>query len=380
MSEVSLIDKRIFNTEIVEKSYIPLFMGPPRGMFDTINKNHPEIWELYKEMKRQDWDENEIDLSPCNLEFKTCDKSTYNKMIKTLAWQWETDTAASRVLNLILAAFVTSDELQAAWTEVAKNEILHAATYSEIVRYSFDDPSDIEAELLKVKESHERLKTVAKVFSRAHDLAIKYLSGQVGDTQEVYNDGPFMFTVALLVMERIQFMSSFFETFGIARTGLFQAIGDDVKLIARDELSVHVKLDKAILKTEFKTERGRTAFIQKKDEIIKLIKEVIDAELNFIDYLHTDENGEDSELPGLTKQSLKDGVLFMARDVYIFFGLPYPEEYNFPEENPLPFMEEWLDISGTQTASQEKEKGDYKVNSVFQNHHNTEFTDFTIEI
>jgi ribonucleoside-diphosphate reductase beta chain len=52
---------------------------------------------------------------------------------------------------------------------------------------------------------------------------------------------------AMLLLERIQFMASFAITFTIAKTGLFQAIGQAVKKIAQDELEVHVEFRKQVI-------------------------------------------------------------------------------------------------------------------------------------
>src|SRR5699024_2949419 len=80
---------KVFNTEKTDYDFPEIILGQDVGLFDTINKFYPEIWKLYKTLKNQDWDENEFDYAPCNVQFKTCDKHTYDMMIKTLAWRWE---------------------------------------------------------------------------------------------------------------------------------------------------------------------------------------------------------------------------------------------------------------------------------------------------
>ena len=53
----------------------------------------------------------------------------------------------------MLAPVCTSSEAWSGWVEITKNEIVHAATYSEIVRNSFDNPDDI----LNQEDVHNRL-------------------------------------------------------------------------------------------------------------------------------------------------------------------------------------------------------------------------------
>ena len=165
------IDKNVFNTEKTDYEKPKLFLGQEPGLFDTVNKHYPDIWKKYKSMKSLDWDENEFDYSSCNVEFKTCSKSVYDMMIKTLAWQWEADSVASKSIAPVMASFVTSSELWAAMQRISDNEVLHSATYSEIVRNSFDDPSVILDEVLKVEEAMERMTNVSGVFSHAYKVS-----------------------------------------------------------------------------------------------------------------------------------------------------------------------------------------------------------------
>jgi ribonucleoside-diphosphate reductase beta chain len=117
-----MIDQTVFNlskTDYVGRK--SLFLGQDPGLFDSINKSHPDIWGLYKKMKSLDWDENEFPYADCALEFKTCTPSVYDMMIKTLAWQWEADSLAAHNLIPIVAPFVSSSELWALYCQIGYN-------------------------------------------------------------------------------------------------------------------------------------------------------------------------------------------------------------------------------------------------------------------
>lgn len=357
---------KVFNTEKTDYSTPSLLMGQEPGLFDTVNKKFPDIWKLYKSQKSLDWDENEFDYSSCNLEFKSCPRSTYDMMIKTLAWQWEADSVASRAIAPVLAPFITSSELWAAWQRVSDNEVVHAATYSEIVRNSFDDPSVILDEVLDVKEAMQRLSKVAEVFAKGYETSHKYALGQVGNNQQTYND-VFKMIVALLALERIQFMASFAITFAICDSGLFQPIGKAIQKIAQDELEIHVELDKAVLRHEMKTERGKTAFNECSAEIKEMLDEIVALEFEWVDYLFS----EGREIVGLNTDVLGKWVLFCAKDVYKFLGIE--SEHKFPATNPLKYMDNWLDISKTQAAPQEQDNAQYKVGIMRRDDSNQEF-------
>lgn len=355
----------MFNRNKTDYKRPSLFLGQEVGLFDTVNKVYPEIWSIYKTVKSLDWGEDEFDYSSCVRDFKTCDKSTYEMMIKTLAWQWEADSVASRI-SPVVGPLVTSSELWAAWQRISDQECIHAATYSEIVRNSFDNPDDILNEILSVKESFDRMDTVVGQLQMSAKASFEYAAGIRENNQELY-DHAFMFTVAMLMLERIQFMASFAITFAICDTGMFQPIGKAVQKIAQDELETHVELDKAVLRHEMTTERGKIAFENNRGKIEEMLKEVVESEMVWIDYLFS----EGRSIVGLNADLVKQWTLFSARDVYKFFGLE--SDYKLPSKNPLKFMENWLDISKTQPSPQEQDVAAYKVGIIRNDDNGEEF-------
>ncbi len=367
--ETQHLPAKIFNTGKSDYDFPEIILGQDLGLFDTINKFYPEIWKLYKTLKNQDWDENEFDYSSCNVQFKTCDKHTYDMMVKTLAWQWEADSVASRSIAAILAPVCTSSEAWSGWVEITKNEIVHAATYSEIVRNSFDNPDDILNEILSVQEALSRLKVVTEVFNTAFEVSYDYARDRRPNDQETYN-AIYMFIVGLLCMERIQFMASFAVTFGICDgTGLFQPIGKAIQKIAQDEFEVHVQYGKEVLRAMYKTDRGRTAFEQCKDKIAQMVNEVTQSEVEWTDYAFS----EGRELTGVTCQMMKDWVYFSATDVARFFGIEDQMEFPIIDENPLKYMENWLNMSKVQASNQEEDTAQYKVGVMKRDDHDEVF-------
>ena len=349
-------ESKVFNNHKTDYETPSLLMGEQdRGLFDTVNKSYPEIWKLYKTMKSLAWDENEFNYSSCNSDFKKVPKHTADKMVKALAWQWRGDSIAANNIYTTLAPFISSSELAAAWQEVSSNENVHAATYSEIVRMSFDNPREILDEVLNIEEAGARIEVISVVFAEAYEASHKYALGMVPNNQETYNK-VFMFIVALYALEAIQFMSSFLITFSICDTGVFQPIGKAVQKIAQDELEAHVELDRAVLRHEMTTERGKMAMIQCKDQIQQVLDGVVDSEFAFLDYLH--EDGE--EEVGMNPTVGRRWSLWCAKPVYRFFGLKSPHQ--MPQSNPMKFMNEWLNISATQASPQEQDNGQYKVN------------------
>ncbi len=352
-----VLPTRIFNTRKDDYEQPEIILGKEPGLFDTINKSHPALWKLYKTLKSQDWDENEFDYAPCNVQFKGCDRNTYDMMVKTLAWQWEADSVAARSITAVLAPVCTSSEAWAGWVEISRNEIVHAATYSEIVRNSFDNPDDILREILAVKEAMSRLQVVSDVFDAALAVSHDYARGACDNDQATFN-AIYLFIVAMLCMERIQFMASFAVTFGICEgTGWFQPIGKSIQKIAQDEFEIHVQYGKEVLRALDKTARGRAAFEQCEAKIVAMINEVTASEVAWTEYAFS----EGRELTGVTRRMMVDWVHFSAADVARFFGLEDEVDFPLVDVNPLKYMEAWLDMSKIQASNQEEDTAQYKV-------------------
>lgn len=359
---------QVFNVDKTAEQYSeksPLFFGPSPGLFDTVNKHYPKIWSIYKTMKSLDWDESEFDYQQCELDFKNCPKSVYDMMIRTLAWQWEADSVASRAIAPLLAPFISDSSLWAAWQRVSDNEVIHAATYSEIVRLSFADGSKVLKDVLEVKESLHRLGMVKEVFDQLQFASHTYALGNCS-VEEAY-EKLFKAVIALLVLERIQFMASFAITFTICAANYFQPIGKAVQKIAQDELEVHVELDKEVLRVELATARGQETYQKLKPWIKSLIDEVVEGELVWTDYLFS----EGRELTGTNAKTVKNWVLFNARDVYEFLDIE--SDYKFPKNNPMVHMEDWINIGKTQAAPQEQDNNQYKVNIIQRDDENANF-------
>lgn len=348
-----LIDASIFNTQKTDYELPSLFLGQEMGLLDSINRNFPDIFEKYKKLKEMDWDENDHPFDSCNTEFKTCSKSDYQIAIRSLSWQWEADSIAARSLVAVTAPFISSSDLFFAYGRIADNEGLHALTYSEIVKSSFDDPRLVLAEILAVNEAMKRAETVSRIFHQAYVMSHRLALGEVDrNAQSTYN-AIFLFVVAMWCMEKVQFMSSFATTFGLAESGMFVPIGDAVQKICMDESVIHQAVQRQVLTHELKTPRGMRAFQENKEIIRRLIDEVVHTEFTWNASLFQDGR----QLAGQNEQMLNQHTLYHAGPIYEFFG--FVADHVIPTQAPLSYIDKWFGINSVKAAPQEQRKGNY---------------------
>lgn len=330
-------------------------MGQPPALHDSINVRFPAIQALYKRQVSQRWVEDEFNHEQSRLDLLSCPESVYKVMLMNLAYQWEADSVASRAIAPLFAPFVTNSELWAALLENTNMEVIHALTYSEIVRQCVSDPNEV---FKMVMENEKTLKR-AELVNRAFDIL-----AQAGADKTLYNEpegyygAVFVGVIALYALERIQFMSSFAATFAIVEQGYFQSIGKAVQKIMLDELFCHAALDKEILKIEISTGRGAKVLAEGRELIKKMLDEVVRQEVEWGPYLFS----EGRDIVGLNVPLLTDWVHYNAQEVYDTLGIQH--DWKRVDSNPLPWMQNWIDIDKTQNAMQEADGNNYALNVV----------------
>lgn len=350
-----VLPKEIFNQNKVYDGNNPsAFDKSEPGLIDTINRRHPKIWELYKRLRAQDWDELEFGYAKCLSEFKTCEPPFYKKMTLTLAWQYEQDSSAANNLVSILAPFNPSTEFWGAILRIAENEFLHGLTYSEIFKLSFENPSQVIDEVLGQTAAYRRLHAVALVFKETKDVAAAIFSGNLDPNSTEARRARIRFCATMFAMERIQFMASFGITFAFGSIGMFMPIAKAVQKIAVDELYIHVQTYRQVLLAEARVPENRGIFNELRKDLKRIVDEIVTTEIEwnknviFADGIPIGE---------ANLRSTNDWIYMSAAPVYETLGLtnPWPKITN----HPLPYMKDWLDLNKNQNSPQEEKGANY---------------------
>jgi ribonucleoside-diphosphate reductase beta chain len=359
----------VFNTENTawKEGKYPLFLGQAPALYDSVNVTYPKLFSLYKLQKSIDWAETEVSLEQSRIDMANCSGDARELMIENICYQWEADSIAARSIAVCFGPFITNSEYWAAVLKVAEIEVTHSLTYSEIVRQCIPDPTEVFERILNNEFLDNRMRTIGKVF---HDLKIagaKYTLGLLSD-EEAY---PIVMNglVALYCLERLQFMDSFAITFGVIEdTQQFIGIGQLVAKIAQDEFFVHQALQGEAIKIELQTERGIQWRIQHESTIADIVREVHEGEHAFNRYIFEERGWK---VNGLSLSRCGEWIDWNAKDVYELLYLPHNIKVN---QNPLKYMEHWLNLDAIQNANQETNNTNYVLNSVIDDVDDT--TDF----
>ena len=335
---------------------MPLFLGQKLGIHDTINIRHPYLEQMFIQLKAIDWVEDEVSLDKDKLQFENCPPEIRDIMIKNLAFQAELDSIASRSAGVLIAPFISNSELWRLDLAIAVNEVLHSATYTHIIKMCLRDTSEFFNEVYKNEQVLNRATKVSEVFHEIQELGAYYtLHGYGSYKKEVFEEAIIKYWVAMYALERIQFMVSFAATFALAEQDYFLGIASLVQKILKDEYSIHVKRAKYvvnILKKEF-----AGSYKEIEQDLKSIIDEVVESEYTWAEYIFS----EGRKVVGLNEQLSKQWVQYCASEVYESVGVEMP--FKKIEENPLLFMDKWINIDKIQTAAQETQLTNYKLNS-----------------
>jgi ribonucleoside-diphosphate reductase beta chain len=324
----------------------PLFFGSDLGFVDTINTPYPILDELFQQQVSQIWNELEIDLTQDRQDMLTVPASKVEPMVLNLLWQTLVDSIANRSITSLLLEYVSNSDLEAWYNAVALFETIHARTYSHIIKQTFVDPNEALKQGYENKHVINRAKTIIKAFN---DVAA--LPKDAPEKEK--KDAVYLAVIALLLLEKIPFMSSFAVTFGIAETGVFQGISQDVTLICRDEI-LHALGGEEVMKIQMKVDPHLATMTSK---IQELFDSIIREEKEWNAYLFS----EGRAYVGGNENLLNSYVDWLAKPVAALLGL---KPVDAPETIPLPYMNDYTNSSRTQVAAQEMQLTSYLVNSI----------------
>lgn len=333
-----------------------IFLGEEKAVYDSINKDYPNVFELYKQQKSQDWSENEFGLDQSQNDFEQCPVSQSDVMTKTIMWQWNGDGKAMHIFSLF-APFITNSEYTAACMKQSEIEVLHSLTYSEIVRQTIKNPVEALEMAQNDKAIVERSELVSSVLEELRIAGHKYALGMIEKDDPYLKRIIWKGLVAALILEGINFQASFACTFALAEQGWFMGIAQFVQKIMLDEI-VHTKMDLAAIKAQMDLPEWQQAFEDSKDDIKNLLDEAVESEQEWSNYIFS----EGRSIVGLNSALLMDWVYYNVKPLYDALGIQY--DHKVVTKIPMEYMNRWMAVDKQQNANQEQQTGNYLLNTV----------------
>ena len=307
---------------------------------------YPVFQKINKHMRSLFWEPSIVDMSGEKRSFDSMTSAEQFVFTSNLKRQILLDSVQGRAPMTVFAPHCTDPVLENCISTWSFFETIHSESYTSILRAIYPDPSLVVDDIPNIQAIADCATSIANAYDRVQTAPTK---------RNLY-----LALMAANALEALRFYVSFACTFSFAQRGLVEGSAKIVKFIARDETQ-HLALTQHILKTVPK-EDAEFAVIAEEcaDESRALFEEAAEQEKQWASYLFSQ-----GPILGLSEGILMDYVDYLLARRTHALGIAKP---GTPRgQNPLPWIETWLNSDSVQVAPQEVELSSYLSAVALQN-------------
>ena len=319
------------------------------------------------------WSKNEIDLSKEKSNFDELDESGRHIFESGLKFAIALDSCAGRGPLQLFNDFGISNnpEWELYVTNHQNNELLHSESYTEMVRAIYNDVDLFIDSIIEDEFVQKRAESILSYFNRATKVLDMHRANEVckeyGKEEQPF---PFIMeydlkkavyrsAIVLNMFEGIRFFATFVTSWSFSEQPekLFAGSSNIFKLIARDEM-IHLDVFQRLIKTlREDQEEGFVEVAQELDpEVYDMFKTAYREEQEWIQHLFS----KGSPLIGMNQNILQEYMDYIFAVRMNNIGLdPSIIGIIKPSQNPLPWVDNYLDSSHIKSAPQEIESVNY---------------------
>lgn len=372
----------IFNKKSVNTLKQPMFFGTPvniarfdRQKFDIFDKLTEKQLSFF-------WRPEEIDISKDRFDFTNMLANEKHIFISNLQYQILLDSIQGRSPSIAFLPIISLPELEN-WVETwAFSETIHSRSYTHIIRSIVNEPGVVFDDITKIDSIIQRAETVSSSYDELIEYTQIYLLQGEGKckhngkelTINLYDlkTKLYLTLVSVNILEAIRFYVSFACSFAFAERKIMEGNAKIIKMIARDE-ALHLA----------GTQHMLNIMRQGKDDpdMAKIAKECVPAvrdmfakackqEEQWADYLFAE-----GSMIGLNAQILKQYLQYITN---IRMEALHLKPIFEKQQNPLPWINHWLDSDNVQVAPQETEITSYLVSAIDKSIDNKDFDNFEL--
>lgn len=343
----------------------PMFFGQNVNVARYDQAKYPIFLDLTERQLSFFWRPNEIDVSKDRIFVHNVEPHKLTIFLNNLKYQTLLDSVQGRAPALALAPIASLPELEnwiLTWTF---SETIHSRSYTHIIRNLLNDPNEVFNDIVINKEIKKRAadishyydeviitNSVAEIFGQG----IHTVNGKKYDTRlRSRKKGLYLLLHCINALEAIRFYVSFACTFAFGQEKTFMANTDIMRLIARDEALHLTGTQHMINLLASGKDDPEFADIAKEcaNEAQAIFEQTVDQEKQWAEFLF-----KDGSILGLNEKILGQYVEYVAGNRMRAVGLKNP--YN-TRENPIPWINMWLNSDKLQSAPQERENVAYLI-------------------
>ena len=372
----------IFNPTPNNPLLEPMFFGQNVNISRYDQQKHPIFEQLIEKQLSFFWRPEEVDLSKDRKDFKELPAHEKHIFLSNLKYQTLLDSVQGRSPNIAFLPVISIPELET-WVETwAFSETIHSRSYTHIIRNIVNDPSVVFDDICNNEKIIQRASSVSHYYDSFIELQNYY--NLFGEGTHIINDVPvtvnmrelkrrlFLTVVSVNVLEAIRFYVSFACSFAFAERAVMEGNAKIIKLIARDE-ALHLTGTQSIIQIfragQDDPEMAEIA-TECEGQVYQIFASAAEQEKEWAKYLF-----RDGSMIGLNAEILSDYVEYITNVCLKAVGY----KNVFPTtQNPLPWMNTWLNSDSVQVAPQEVELSSYLVGQIDSEVADDAFDDFDL--
>lgn len=371
-----------FNQKSFDTLKQPMFFGETVNVARYDIQKHKIFENLIEKQLSFFWRPEEVDLANDRKDFLDLPEHEQHIFLSNLKYQTLLDSVQGRSPNVAFLPIVSLPELET-WIETwSFSETIHSRSYTHIMRNVVSDPAEVFDDITRNDFITRRAVSVTKYYDELIEKCSYYT--QLGEGTHTVNGHMidinlrdlkrvlYLTMVSVNVLEAIRFYVSFACSFAFAERAKMEGNAKIIKLIARDE-ALHLTGTQHILQImaagKDDPEMGEIA-ASCKDEVREIFLEAAEQEKEWAGYLF-----KDGSMIGLNQHILAQYVEYITDQRIAAIGLP--TIFN-TKNNPLPWINSWLNSDNVQVAPQEAEISSYLVGAIDSAVDTEDFGDFDL--
>jgi len=347
----------------------PMFFGQTVNVARYDQQKYEVFERLIEKQLSFFWRPEEVDVSQDRIDYQALPPHEQHIFISNLKYQTLLDSIQGRSPNVALLPLVSLPELET-WIETwAFSETIHSRSYTHIIRNITNDPAIIFDDIVANEQIIKRAEDIAGYYDELIELTQYWqLLGEgthqvngktVVVSRRELKKKLYLCLMSVNALEAIRFYVSFACSFAFAERELMEGNAKIIKMIARDE-ALHLTGTQHMLNILREgSDDPEMAEIARElhNECFELFKKAAEQEKEWAAYLF-----KDGSMLGLNKDILCQYVEFITNVRMQGVGLPLA--FDADRQNPLPWINTWLNSDNVQVAPQEVEISSYLVGQI----------------
>lgn len=343
-----------------------LFLSQKVGLADFINIAHPTLEELALRQRSQYWIETEVKMADDRKVWTIIPQEYRDITTENLAWQTMTDSWVARAPEASIAPLVSRPELEGMIKEWGYFENIHSRAYSNIIQTVMPDPSTFIQSIVKNKEAFDRLLAPVGFFDELYTASRRWEDTENPNDTQRRNMQKMILEAYLHIyaLESIQFYASFACTFALAEEDVLTGVANNLQLIAKDE-ALHTRMSKEVILIHM-SQMNKSDVDEVMSRAPQILFNVMKTEVNWGFHIMRD---------GRSLSKLQNGdelaqyLYHIGYTSFHFLGIDMPNNMDIVKDNPLIYMDKYLDPDRFQVAPQETSVISYRVGQTTQGSH-----------